>query len=399
MSDKTAPRLSSRQAEQIEVSVVMPCLNEAEGIGQCVLQARDAIERASLNGEVVVADNGSEDNSAEIAAGAGARVVHQPARGYGNAYIKGLTEARGKYIVMGDSDGTYDFSLIPQLLEPLRQGYDMVMGSRIKGHIEPGAMPWTHRHIGVPLLTFVLNLITGSRVSDAHTGLRAFTREALEKMDLNTGGMEFASEMILKAAREKLKIAEVPIHYLPRKGKSKLRTFRDAWRHLRFMLLYSPTLLFVVPGLVFLFLGLVMLISLIHGPLIVAGWLFDIHYMVLGSLLAMLGYQVLGLGLYARTYALAQGFVKEDRFLESLKGIVTLERGLIVGFLVFAVGLGWLVWILVAWVQNMAGFTGYTYLRPALLGMTLMVVGAQTMFSASFLSLLVMPQRRSTNGR
>ena len=221
---------------EIEVSVVMPCLNEQATIGACIEKAHRTLKNLCISGEIVVADNGSTDNSVAIAQSLGAQVVHQPCRGYGAAYQTGIAAAQGKSIVIGDSDDTYDFSELNRFILPLRQGYDLVMGSRFKGEIRPGAMPWLHRYVGNPFLTGMLNLLFKAGVSDAHCGMRAFTREAYEQMKLKTPGMEFASEMVIKAVQAGLRIAEVPITYYPRKGESKLHSFRDGWRHLRFML-------------------------------------------------------------------------------------------------------------------------------------------------------------------
>jgi glycosyltransferase involved in cell wall biosynthesis len=220
------------------ISIVMPCLNEEAAIARCITWAREGLERANHPGEIIIVDNGSTDRSVEIAQAAGARVVHQPQRGYGNAYHAGFAASSGAYIVMGDADGTYDFREIDRLIVPLQQGYDYVLGSRLGGTILPGAMPWTHRYIGTPVLTFILNLLFGLKSSDAHSGLRAFTREAYRRMGLTSPGMEFASELVVKAARAKLRVAEVPITYHPRAGRSKLNALRDGWRHLRFMLAY-----------------------------------------------------------------------------------------------------------------------------------------------------------------
>ena len=239
-ADKTAAPL---------VSVVMPCLNEEATIGRCVAKAWRGIELAGVPGEVIVADNGSTDRSPEIAAAAGARVIHQPKRGYGNAYLAGFAAARGRYLVMGDADDTYDFGEVGRFIVPLREGgYDYVLGSRFKGKILPGAMPWHHRWIGNPVLTWILNRLFGLHASDAHSGMRAFTREAYERMRLQSPGMEFASEIVINAAKARLRVTEVPITYYPREGESKLRSFRDGWRHLRYMLLYSPDWLFLAPG-------------------------------------------------------------------------------------------------------------------------------------------------------
>jgi glycosyltransferase involved in cell wall biosynthesis len=220
------------------VSVVMPCLNEEKGIVRCISWAQEGLQRSGLPGEIIVADNGSTDRSVELALAAGARVVHQPLRGYGNAYRKGFSASTGSYIIMGDADQTYDFREIPKLIAPLREGYDYVLGSRFNGTILPGAMPWTHRYIGNPVLTFILNVLYGLESSDAHSGLRAFTRDAYLRMGLTSPGMEFASELVIKAAQTRLRVAEVPITYYPRAGASKLNALRDGWRHLRFMFAY-----------------------------------------------------------------------------------------------------------------------------------------------------------------
>lgn len=229
-------RATPNRAEKI--SIVMPCLNEEKGIAQCIAWAQEGLARTGLPGEIIVADNGSTDHSAEIARAAGALVVQQPLRGYGNAYHAGFAASSGTYIVMGDADKTYDFREIAQLIAPLRDGYDYVLGSRFRGTIVPGAMPWTHRYVGNPILTFILNVLYGLKSSDAHSGLRAFTREAYLRMGLTSPGMEFASELVIKAAQVKLRVAEVPITYYPRAGTSKLNALRDGWRHLRFMFAY-----------------------------------------------------------------------------------------------------------------------------------------------------------------
>lgn len=230
------PAWAAAGAEKI--SIVMPCLNEEQGIARCIAWAQEGLARAGLPGEIIVADNGSTDRSVEIARRAGAVVVLEPDRGYGNAYHKGFAASSGTYIVMGDADETYDFREIDRLIAPLREGYDYVLGSRFQGTILPGAMPWTHRYIGNPVLTFILNVLFGLKSSDAHSGLRAFTREAYTRMGLTSPGMEFASELVVKAAQTRLRVAEVPITYYPRAGSSKLNALRDGWRHLRFMFMY-----------------------------------------------------------------------------------------------------------------------------------------------------------------
>jgi len=378
----------SEDGIDLYVSVVMPCLNERDSIAHCIEHARAVLEEHGLRGEIVVADNGSTDGSAEIARSLGAVVVHEPERGYGNAYLRGFASARGKYIIMADCDGTYDFTQLPQFLALLAEGYDLVTGDRTAGKASAEAIPLLHRYLGVPALTWLLNVVSGTRVADAHCGLRAVTREALDTMELRTGGMEFASEMIVKAARCQLKIGEVPIDYHPRIGESKLRSFPDGWRHLRFMLLYSPTHLFLFPGLVMLATGLLTMLSLVWGPVRLGRLFFDYHYMVLGSLLVLVGLQVGGLGVYARSYALSQGLIREDRLIGGLGTHFSLERGLLLGLAVMGLGVLLFIGILMAWLVQGFGLRDGILIRPALLGMTLVAAGTQIVFSSFFLSLL-----------
>lgn len=284
----------------VDISVVMPCLNEADSVGICVQKALEGIRRTGLRGEVIVSDNGSTDGSPAIAREAGARVVLQPARGYGNAYLKGFSEARGRYIVMGDSDNTYDFTELADLVQPLADGSaDYVLGSRFGGEILKGAMPWTHRYVGNPVLTWVLNQFFGLRSSDAHSGMRAFTREALDRMGLCCEGMEFASEIVVKAARAELRVSEVPIRYHPRIGESKLNGIRDAWRHLRFMLLLSPKYLFIIPGLVFFLVGFLGQSVLLVGSVSVGHHSLQVHFSILFALLTLAGSQAVIFGVFA----------------------------------------------------------------------------------------------------
>jgi hypothetical protein len=366
-----------------EVSVVMPCLNEAASVGQCVRQAREAMASGGLDGEVVVADNGSTDASAALAEAAGARVVHASVRGYGAAYLAGIAAARGRFIVMGDADGSYDFNLVPQFVAGLRAGNDLVIGSRFAGHITPGSMPWLHRYIGNPVLTGILGIFFGRRISDAHCGLRALTREANERMQLRTTGMEYASEMIAMAIRHGMRIAEIPIVYHPREGASKLRSFRDGWRHLRFMLLLSPTPLFLVPGIAATVAGLAGLGLLLPGPLRVGGMIFDFHFMFVAAALAILGVQLIGLGLAAKAFARSELHLG-DPWLGLLDRWFSLERGLLAGGALLAAGIGINLAILTDWVA--AGRGSLFAVRPALVGLTLFVVGVQVMFGSFFLS-------------
>lgn len=372
----------------VEVSIVMPCLNERDTIGLCIEQATAALREQGLSGEVIVSDNGSTDGSVEIARERGANVVHQPERGYGAAYMRGIAAARGRYILIADSDNTYDFHDLPRLIAPLRAGGDLVLGSRFKGKILPGAMPWPNRYIGNPILTAMLNLMFRQRVTDAHSGMRAFTRQAWTRMQLKTTGMEFASEMLIKSSMARLKIEEVPITYHPRGGDSKLNRFSDAWRHIRFMLLFSPLHLFLIPGLLATLSGLGVTLALVRGPIHIGDFYIGIHYMVLGSLLAVLGLQMLSFGISARVYAFSEHLLTDDQRLRGLMRHFTLERGLLGGGLLTLLGLGTLVYILVQWLSGDARFNELIHLHEAIAASTLMIIGAQIIAASFFLSLL-----------
>ena len=375
-----------------EVSIVLPCLNEEATIGECIKKIKNVLKKENINGEIIVSDNGSTDNSVMIAKSLNARVINQPLKGYGAACLKGIHEARGKFIIMADSDATYDFLETPALLKPLRKGYDFVIGTRFKGTIKKDAMPWTHRYIGNPLLSGLVNLFFKANFSDVHCGFRAFTKKAFEKMNLKTTGMEFASEMVISASKNKLKIWEVPISYNKRKGRSKLRSFSDGWRHLRFILMYSPTYLFLVPGLFLFLVGLVGITVLRQGPLSVSGFNIDIHFMLLGSLITMLGYQIINLGLCARTYAITIGFEKHDKLIDFIAKYINLERGIILGLGVFLVGFFISLRILINWVHG--NFSSMDEIRNIIFSMTILIVGVQTIFSSFFLSMLLVEKDR-----
>ncbi|CAO5188019.1 Low-salt glycan biosynthesis hexosyltransferase Agl6 [Frankia sp. AiPs1] len=372
----------------VEVSVVMPCLNEQDSVGVCVHKAVAGLAAAGASGEVVVVDNGSTDDSAGIARAAGARVVHEARRGYGNAYLAGFASARGRLIVMGDSDDSYDFSDLSALLAPLRAGRaDYVLGSRFAGRILPGAMPWLHRYVGNPVLTGILNRLFDVRSSDAHSGMRAFSREAYLRMRLRCEGMELASELVIAAGRAGLRIEEVPITYHPRVGDSKLHSLRDGWRHLRFMLLLAPRHLFVLPGLVMLVLGLVGQAVLLPGSLDLGFHRLDLHFSILFAALALLGWQVVLLGVCADVHNHAAGWPERRRWpLPQIHRLFTLERGLALGTLLFGIGFVVDTVVLARWLANDLG--PLNEMRPALLAMTLMVLGAQTAFGSFFLRLL-----------
>lgn len=386
--DVAAPP-STTAAGSVEISIVLPCLNEEAAIGGCIDAIQTIIAAQQLNAEILVVDNASTDRSAEIARAHGARVVAQPQRGYGHAYLKGFAEARGTYIVMADADNTYDFNEITDFIAPLRQGYDLVMGNRFAGRMAPGAMTWSHRYIGNPILSGMLNLFFHTGVRDAHCGMRAFTRTAYTRMHLRTGGMEFASEMVINAAKANLKIAERPIAYHPRVGSSKLHTLRDGWRHLRFMLLYSPTHLFLIPGALLTLAGLLALTLLLPGPFPLFGHGWDLHAMVLACLVTLLGYQIVALGLCARFFSLTEHLDGErDRLLRWLDRAGTLERGLAVGGIITLAGLILDGFVFARWLAVNMG--PLNEVRPAIYATTLIALGVQTMFGAFFLSLLRM---------
>jgi glycosyltransferase involved in cell wall biosynthesis len=381
----------SRTTETIELSVVMPCLNEARTVCVCIAKAIRALESLGVVGEVIVADNGSTDGSQEIAAAAGARVVHVPRRGYGVALQGGIAAARGRYVLIGDADDSYDFSRIEEFVAHLRAGYDLVMGNRFRGGIRPGAMPWHHRYLGNPILTGLLNLFFRAKIGDAHCGMRAFRKDAIERLGLVTPGMEFASEMVVKAAMQGIRISEVPV-VLYRDGRDRpphLRSFRDGWRHLRFLLLYCPLWLFLIPAGLLLASGLGLMIWLTGGPRSIAGSGFDVHTMLLGSLFVLLGYQTLWLGLYSKTYGSQVTAFPPDPITDKVTGWLSVERALVLGGLVFLAGVGMNLWLVSEWWNVSLGELDPRHtLRHALWGLTGMVIGVQTVYGGLFLGLL-----------
>jgi glycosyltransferase involved in cell wall biosynthesis len=370
------------------VSVVIPCLNEAETIAECVTRARTALQDNDIPGEVIVADNGSSDGSPDLAAEAGARVIHEPRRGYGSAYLAGFGAARGEYVVMADADLTYDFADIPRFVDQLEAGAQLVMGDRMD-NIHPGAMPWLHRYVGNPILTGVLNLFFRTGVKDAHCGMRGFRRDILPTLDLRTTGMEFASEMVIRAAKEHLDIRQLPIEYHPRGGESKLSSFRDGWRHLRFLLVHSPTWLFVIPGAAMAGLGFLIAL-LVVARIDILGRSWDLHTMVGGCLMMIIGVQVLALGLAAHAYG--KYFMGErDPWFDRMRARFRLEHGLMLGGLITLAGVVLGGVIIGIWIDR--DFGTLSEERLAVLAATFIIVGLQVFFSSFLLSILGLRRR------
>jgi len=384
------PSGPSTVATRPVVSVVLPCLNEERTVGGCVQKALRALADVGLSGEVIVSDNGSQDNSVAVAEQSGARVVHCPEPGYGNAVRVGVEQSLGDLIIMGDADGSYDFSAIKPFIEQLQDGADLVMGNRFRGGIRPGAMPWKNRWIGNPVLTSVLNLFFHVRIGDAHCGLRGFSRVAFERMQLESPGMEFASEMVVKAAKCKMRISEVPATLDPdgRDRPPHLSPWRDGWRHLKFMLMFSPLHLFLIPGAALIVLGLLLMLIPFGGDYQIAGLRFGVHWMVLGALLLVVGVQVVQFGVVARLHTVTHRFPEPDRALDWLRGHVRFGHGALLGGVLLAIGLGIDLWVLREWIR--AHFGALEMIRPALVATGLTAVGVQTIFF-SFLVAIVNP--------
>ena len=380
--------MSHAGAAAPEVSVVMPCLNEEAAIGACIEKIRRTFDQAGLDGEIVVCDNGSTDRSVAIAEAMGARVVHQPERGYGNAYLKGFDSARGRYLVMGDADDTYDFTLIPEFLKALREGGNaFVTGSRYLGGGD-GNITGLHRWFGNPALTRILNALFGTRYTDVYCGFRAFSREAYERIRPVSPGMEFNLELAINAGLAGLKTAEIPIVLAPRKGESKLRTFRDGWRSLRMMLLYSPNQLFLVPGSVLLSLGLLLHVAVLLGLVRFGGRPAAGVTAVFATVLSVVGFEILSLGLHAKTYSWSRRFDHDNRFLSGFYSRFTLETGLLMGLGLALAGLAILATIVVEWVKS--DLLPLPHPEWASFGATLTILGLSTVFSSLFISAMSM---------
>ena len=370
------------------VSVVIPCLNEAENIESCVTAALGTLRKMGVQGEVVVADNDSEDDSARLAEQAGARVVVERRRGYGSAYLAGFAASTGRYIVMADADLTYDFNEIPRFVAALEEGAEMVIGDRMD-NIQPGAMPWLHRYVGNPILTGVLNLFFRTGIKDAHCGMRALRRDVLPRLDLRTTGMEFASEMVIRASKENLAIAEFPIEYHPRGGASKLSSFRDGWRHLRFLLVHSPNHLFIVPGAVLAGLG-TLIVVFVGAGLDFFGRAWGLHALIGGALLMIVGTQVLALGLCAHAYG-TYFMGEQDPWFDRMRARFRLEHGLLLGGAFMLVGLVMGAVIVATWIAH--GFGSLSDEHLAVIAASLVIVGIQIFFSSFLLSILGLRRR------
>ena len=376
-------------ATDLDVSVVMPCLNEARTLATCIEKAHQALRDSGFTYEIVIGDNGSSDGSQEIARQHGARVVDVPQRGYGRAYQGAIAASRGRVLVMGDSDDSYDFLAIRAFIEKVDEGYDLVMGSRFKGGIEPGAMPPLHRYLGNPVLTFILNLLFHTRISDAHCGMRAFTRAAYERMALKTAGMEFASEMIIRSAQEGLRIGEIPTTLAKdgRDRKPHLRSFPDGWRHLRFMLLFSPSWLFMVPGACCAVPGALLVLLLPFLKLGLLGHALSYHFSILGSLLLILGSSLVQLSIFAKVVLVGKGLGGSPMGAWFLR-LFRLEPALLAGVTLAGAGAGMDAVVLRAWVQTGFGEMASQTTSLAILASTLIIVGAQLLSSSFFLGIL-----------
>jgi len=385
-----------RQEEPLELSVVMPCLNEEETLATCIRKAQRAIADANIAGEVIVADNGSTDRSIEIAEQMGARVVRVKAKGYGNALMGGIAASRGKFIAMGDADDSYDFGHIPRFVEQLRRGSDLVMGNRFRGGIQKGAMPALHRYLGNPVLTRVGRMLFRSSAGDFHCGLRAFRKGAYERMGLRTTGMEFASEMVVKATLFNMRIAEVPTTLSP-DGRSRpphLRTWRDGWRHLRFLFLYSPRWLFLYPGVGLMLLGTVLGAWLLPASRTVAGVTFDVHTLLYAAVFVLLGFQAIAFAVFTKLFAISEGLHPPDPTLDKAFRYITLEVGLVVGASLVLLGLGVSIYAVGFWRSQHFGALDYAQtMRLVIPASLFLTLGVQTVFASFFLSVLGLRRR------
>jgi len=367
-----------------ELSIVLPCRNEEQALSHCLTKIKEVIAKNKINAEIIVSDS-STDKSPEIVKNHDARLVKHNKEGYGIACLEGFKAAKGEYIFFADCDGTYDFKEIPKFLRYLKEGYDLVTGDRFSGKIEEEAMPFSHRYIGSPILSFLFRIFFDSKVRDINSGMRAISKAALKKLNLRTAGMEFASEMLIKAVKKNLKIKELPVNYYSRKGDSKLRTFRDGWRHLRFMLLYSPLFLFLIPGIALSLIGLVSIILLYLNKLVFLGINFDYHPMFLSALLLIIGYQLIIFAFFAKTYAMTH-FGENSYLIKFLHKHITIEKAGISGTIIVLFGLTIYLLIFNNWLNT--GFGELQEIKNSIIALTLITIGIQTIFSSFMLSIL-----------
>jgi len=393
MSVAQRPRNHTEDTPQttVELSIVMPCLNEVETVATCIRKAQQAIAKRGIAAEIIVADNGSTDGSKMVAQELGARVVEVTRRGYGSALIGGIEAARGSLVIMGDADDSYDFAAIGSLVDKLREGYDLVMGNRFEGGIQVGAMVWSHRWVGNPVLTFISRVFFHTPVGDMHCGLRGFRKDAYERLRLRATGMEFASEMVIKASLQGQRIAEIPVTLSP-DGRSRaphLRTWRDGWRHMRFMLLFSPRWLFLYPGIALFAAGLIAGLLLETGPKTIGPFGFDIHTLLLAGFGCLIGYQLIVFAVFTKVFAMRMGFHPPNPTYAAMFRYVQLETGLVLGVLMFLVGVVGTIVAVLSW-----GAVGFGALDPRLTmreiipAAVLLTLGVQTIFASFFLSIL-----------
>ena len=380
----------------IELSIIMPCLNEAETIAACIEKARRFLKESGIAGEVVIGDNGSTDGSQQIATSLGARVIAVPHRGYGNALMGAIAASQGTYVIMADADDSYDFYHLQPFVDQLRAGNDLVMGNRFRGGIAPGAMPPLHKYLGNPVLTTIGRVFFGGPAKDFHCGLRGFNRASILKLDLRTTGMEFASEMIVKASIARLRVVEVPTTLSP-DGRSRpphLRSWRDGWRHLRFLLLYAPRWLFLLPGVLMMVTGAAMTIWLLPGPRAVFGLVLDVHTILYAGMAVLIGFQAVCFWIFSKVFAISEGLLPPDPRLDRLFRYVTLETGLVVGALMMIGGMAGSVYAVYVWEQRAFGpLDPAQMLRTILPAAATLTLGSQIIFASFFLSLLGLRRR------
>lgn len=386
--NSTSNQVEAAPGAQVEVSVVIPCLNEAASVAFCIDKALEAFAAAGVDGEVVVADNGSTDGSIQIAQEHGARLVHVQAKGYGNALRRGIEAARGEFIIMGDADDSYDFSEVPRFIAKWREGYELVMGNRFKGEIKPGAMPWSHRYFGNPGLSKSIRTLFHAPVGDAYCGMRGFAKQLYQHLDLRATGMEFALEMAIKAAKMGARITEIPITLWPdKRGRAPhLRTFHDGWRSLRFILLFAPNWLFLYPGVFLLLAGAGIVFWLLPGPQRVGTVTFDVHTMLFGMIFVLLGMQIILTGLFAKVFSYSERFDRQQRSLERLFRNFQLEHGLLIGSLLALGGFAGDAAMFGKWVAS--DFGHFHDIRAVIFFSLLFFLGVQTIFSSFFISML-----------